>query len=104
MVEALTQRVLSELLPLAKAVALPELQESAESVAKALVPDFQRHERGVIYAIEVATHREQLVYWLGRYLKDPAVLPNLLEALGVMGYPAARIAQVVEMGEPRASL
>lgn len=73
-------------------------------VEQALAPDYERHEKGIRFAIRVATDREKLVYWIGRLLEDPGLAPEVVEVLGKMGYPLAAVRRIIELGEPKSSL
>lgn len=81
-----------------------EAEYVAESIAQKLAPDFTRLDASTQFAIKIATHKENLVYWLGRLLRDPSLSGEATEALIKLGYPPARVEQIIKLGEPRDSL
>lgn len=101
--ENLTQRIRAEL----TAPGTPD--EIAERISRLLAPDFQRHEKGVRYAIKVAMERERCVFHLAGLIRageaDRSLVKHLAhEALLKMGYSEVAIDRLLEMGEPVASL
>ena len=103
----LENQIFDELETLAGAASTPapaELRFRAQKIVRLLAPSFRRHEKGVAFAVRVATDRERLVYWIGRVYKDPTLWPKLFEALGKMGYTTGHIDHVVSLGEPREAL
>lgn len=103
----LEEKIFDELETLAAGASAPapaELRFRAQRIVRALAADYRRQEKGVEFAIRVATDRERLVYWIGRLVSDPTLWPKVFETLAKMGYTLGHIERVVALGEPRESL